>query len=263
MTAREITTTTIGQQMNREYPFFKVTKPDGTQYTIELEAIINQQSREIYISIGRQSNNHIVLSDPQKKISRHHCSIQYKNNRWWIVDEDSSNGTFLQREIDRPEIDVRSEDKITLRSGDYILILGELSPSGQPIFWRLEFIDPGETSQVSSMQTIHSIEYSLSQKALFRNIARRRDSLSLGDRERSLIDYMSRKNYQNNDRTTICEYDELIEAVWQDDSFGRDSRDINHLVWRVRDKIELDSGEPQFLKTVKGRGYSLDIKVIE
>ena len=27
--------------------------------------------------------------------------------------------------------------------------------------------------------------------------------------------------------------------------------------------IELDSGEPQFLKTVKGRGYSLDIKIIE
>ena len=74
---------------------------------------------------------------------------------------------------------------------------------------------------------------------------------------------MSRKNYQNNNQITICEYDELIQAVWNDDYFGRDRRNINHLVWRVRDKIELDSGEPQFLKTVKGRGYSLDIKVID
>jgi DNA-binding winged helix-turn-helix (wHTH) protein len=263
MTAKEIITPNFEQGMNEEYPFIKATKPDGKQYTIELETIISQQEKEICISLGRQSNNHIVLPDPQKTISRHHCSIRYQNNRWWIVDEGSSNGTFLQREIDQPEIDVRSEDKISLRSGDYILILGELSLSGQPVFWRLEFIDPGETSQISSMQTIHSVEYSLSQQTLFRNIARRRDSISLGEQERFLIDYMSRKNYQNNNQTSICEYDELIKAVWNDDHFGRDSRNINHLVWRVRDKIELDSGEPQFLKTVKGRGYFLDIKVIE
>ena len=240
--------------MELEYPFLKATKPDGKQYTIELEDIINQQGREIDISIGRQSSNHIVLPDPEKKISRHHCSIQYKSNRWWIVDEGSSNGTFLQREIDRPEIDVRSEDKIALRSGDLILILGELSASGQPIFWQLEFIDPGETSQVSKIQTAHSIEYSLSQKTLYRNIARRRDALSLAEQERSLIDYMSRKNQANNNQTVLCEYDELIKAVWKNDTFNRQRTNINHLVWRIRDKIELDSGEPQFLKTVKGRG---------
>ena len=250
--------------MDEEYPFLNATKPDGTQYEkIELAALISSEIPEIYISIGRQSNNHIVLPDPHKTISRHHCSLQYQRDRWWIVDEGSSNGTFLQREIDRPEIDVRSEDRIALRSGDYILILGQLSPSGKPLFWRLEFIDPGETLQISSMQTIHSIEYSLSQKTLFRNIARRRDAVSLGEQECSLIDYMSRKNQQNNCQITICEYDELIEAVWQDCFFGRDKKNINHLVWRIRDKIEIDSGEPQFLKTVKGRGYTLDIKVID
>lgn len=262
MIAPYLTTSNLARQMNGEYPFLKATKPDGTQYTIELDGIINRQEREIYIYIGRQSNNDIVLLDPHKKISRHHCSLQYKNNRWWIVDEGSSNGTFLQREIDRPEIDVRSEDKIALRSGDYILILGELSLSGQPIFWRLEFIDPGETAQVSSMEIIHCLEYSLSQKMLFRNIGRRRESVSLSEQERSLIDYMCRKNNRNN-QIAICEYDELIQAVWGDDSFGRTRSHITHLVWRIREKIELDSGEPQFLKTITGRGYSLDIKVIK
>ena len=250
--------------MTVEYPYLEVTKPDGTNYKIDLEKVITSQDTEkIYIAIGRQSNNHIVLSDPQQKISRHHCSLQYKNNRWWIVDKGSANGTFLQREIDQPEIDVRGEDAIALRSGDYILILGELTPEDQPKFWRLEFVDPEETSQVSSMQAIHSIEYSLSQQTLFRNVARRRDSLSLGEQERSLIDYMSRKNYDSNSQAALCEYDELIQAVWNDDNFGRDKRNINHLVWRIRDKIELDSGEPKFLKTIKGRGYTLDIKVVE
>lgn len=248
--------------MVEEYPFLNVTKPDGTQFKIDLDALINSHNPDISISIGRQSNNQIVLPDPYKKISRHHCSLQYHSNRWWIVDEGSSNGTFLQREIDQPEIDVRSEDRISLRSGDYILILGQLNPSGEPLFWRLEFIDPCETLQVSSLQNIHSIEYSLSQKTLFRNIARRRDAVSLGEQESSLIDYMSLKNQQNNNQPAICEYDELIVAVWNDSHFGRDKRNINHLVWRVRDKIEIDSGEPKFLKTIKGRGYSLDIKVI-
>ena len=54
---------------------------------------------------------------------------------------------------------------------------------------------------------------------------------------------------------------DIILAVWNDDHFGRDNRNINHLVWRIRDKIELDSGEPQFLKTVTGRGYSIDVKI--
>ena len=249
--------------MTVEYPYLKATKPDGTQYTIDFDKLIDLKEKEPIISIGRQANNHIVLSDPEKKISRHHCSIQYSNNRWWIVDEGSSNGTFLKREIDRPEIDVRSEDKITLRSGDYILILGQLSSTGQPIFWRLEFIDPGETVQVSSMEAVHNIEYSLSQQTLLRHIARRQDIISLGEQERCLIDYMSRKNRANGDRATTCEYDELIPAVWGDDSFARNKGDITHLVWRIRDKIELDSGEPQFLKTIKGRGYCLEIKIID
>lgn len=249
--------------MTVEYPFLEVTKPNGNRYKIALDKIIAAQNpEEIHIAIGRQTNNHIVLSDPQKKISRHHCCLQYKNNCWWLVDKGSANGTFLQREIDRPEMDVRSEDAIALRSGDYILILGELTAQNQPKFWRLEFIDPGETSYVSGMQAIHSIEYSLSQQRLFRNIARRRESVSLGEQERCLIDYMSRKNCDRNIQAAICEYDELIQAVWNN-SLNRDKSHITHLVWRIRDKIELDSREPKFLKTIKGRGYSLDIKLVK
>ena len=143
--------------MTVEYPFLEVAKPDGDRYKIALDKIIAAQNpEEIYIAIGRQTNNHIALSDPQKKISRHHCCLQYKNNRWYIVDKGSANGTFLQREIDRPEIDVRSEDAIALRSGDYILILGELTAQNQPKFWRLEFIDPGETIHVFGMQAIRA-----------------------------------------------------------------------------------------------------------
>jgi hypothetical protein len=37
--------------MDREYPFLEITKPDRTQYTIELEKIIKKQkTTEIHIS---------------------------------------------------------------------------------------------------------------------------------------------------------------------------------------------------------------------
>ena len=250
--------------MHREYPFLRATKPDGARYTIDIESIIDRQSKEICIYIGRQSNNDIVLSDPQKRVSKHHCSIQYQNNRWWIVDKGSSNGTFLQREIDQTEIDVRSEDRVVLRSGDHISILGELDTSGQPIFWQLEFIDPGETNQIIGMRgRVYSIEYSLSQQSLYRNLAHRRHSVSLSGQERALIDYMSRKNRQNGDRPTLCEYDELIRAVWKDEHFGITRQRVNGLVCRIRDRIELDSGGPEFLRTVTGIGYIINIKVVE
>lgn len=249
--------------MNSEYPFIKVTKPDKTQYDIDLGAIIDSFGKEVCVDIGRLSNNHIVLSDSQQNISRHHCSLQYQNNCWWIIDRNSSNGTFLQREINQPEIDVRSENKIALRSGNFILIPSKLSSSREPIFWRLEFIDPGETFQVFKMQAVHSLEYSLSQQTLYRNIARRKDFISLSVQQRALIDYMCRQNYQNNNQATVCEYGELIMAVWNDDHFARDREDINNLVWQVRNKIEHGAKEPQFLRTITGIGYLLDLNVVE
>lgn len=246
--------------MNQEYPFIRATTPDRTQYQINFETIIDLQS-PIKIRIGRLNKNHIVLSDPQNNISRHHCSIQYQSDRWWIVDEDSSNGTFLRRESDRSKIDLRLEDKIALRSGDCILIFGKLDAAKQPIFWELEFIDPSETVQVFEVKKACNLEYSLSQQTLYRHFDRRQDAISLTNLEHALIDYMSRRNYQNNNRVTVCEYDELISAVWNDDSFGKDSGNINRLAWQIRKKIELNSDRPRFLKTITGVGCSLKIDI--
>jgi pSer/pThr/pTyr-binding forkhead associated (FHA) protein/DNA-binding winged helix-turn-helix (wHTH) protein len=253
--------------MTIAYPVIKATKPNGTQYTIDLATTLNSQAnsqeRDIYISIGRQSNNDIVLFDPHRTISRHHCSIEYQNFRWWIVDVGSANGTFLKQGLNQPEIDVRSEAKIALKTGDIILILGEINPSGRAFFWQLEFIDPEETVRVSNRKTLPTIEYNLTRQMLLRNIDSRQDSIPLTEQECFLIDYMSRENYANNNQATVCEYEELIQAVWSNNNYGISRKDINHLVWRIRSKIELDSGEPLFLKTVRGKGYLLDILIIE
>lgn len=248
--------------MNQKHPLLDVKKPNGDKYTISFEKFITL-NKSTCIDIGRQDTNHIILPDPQKKISRHHCSIQNQKGRWWIIDKGSSNGTFISRKTSQSEIDVRSEDMIPLKNGDDILILGEMTSSEQPIFWRLKFIDPGETNQVKSFQNVIGLEYSISQEKLFRNTSRSREEIYLRDQELTMVEYMSRKNLENQNKSVICGYEEIIKAVWTEDDFGVDKKDVNHLVWRIRDKIEYDSGESQFLKTVRGKGYRLEIKVVD
>jgi len=57
---------------------------------------------------------------------------------------------------------------------------------------------------------------------------------------------------------TVCEKDDLIQAVWPEDhAAGRGGRDdsLAQLVRRVREKIEPDPAQPHRLLTVPGRGY--------
>ncbi|MGD1917667.1 MAG: helix-turn-helix domain-containing protein [Pleurocapsa sp.] len=140
--------------------------------------------------------------------------------------------------------------------------MGELDLAEKPIFWRLKFIDSEETNHVVQFQINSTVEYSLSQQKLFRVTSRDRQEISLQGKELIFIDYMSRKNEENNHQPVICQYKELIQAIWQQDAFGVDKLDIHHLAWRIRHKIEPDSGESQFLKTVRGRGYRLEIQTL-
>lgn len=248
--------------MPSKHPLIKVKKPNDKEYIIEVEKLGIDLSQDVCITIGREDSNHIVLSDPQKNISRKHCSLHSKEGRWWIVDSGSSNGTFLRRSNGGSEIDVRNEELVPLKNEDEILILGELDAFEKPIFWRLKFIDFEETNHVIQFQVNSTIQYSLSQQKLYRITASDRQEILLQGKELTLIDYMSRKNHENKNKSPICRYQELIQAIWGEDAFGVDKLDIHHLAWRIRHKIEPDSGESQFLKTVRGKGYRLEIKIL-
>lgn len=247
--------------MDSDYPSLDVQDLDGNTYTIEFSDFLNQNSNKTCITIGRLSSNDIPISDPHKKISRYHCTIEWDEGHWWIVDKQSANGTFISRTGEGEEIDVRLEGRLSLQHGDRILILGGLE-GDNPLFWQLTFKDPQATDQVPQFQPPAEIEYSLSQDTLFRISRKRRETVKLTPQENLLLQYMSQRNWDNNGKSVVCKHQELIEAVFGD-SFGHISNEITRLVWGIRNKIELDAGEPRFLQTVRGQGYRLDIRVLK
>ncbi|KAB8314377.1 FHA domain-containing protein [Tolypothrix campylonemoides VB511288] len=119
--------------MYSEYHFLDVKDPDGNEYTIKLE----QQ----YFAMGRSNNNDIILPDPEKIISRQQCVLEYEAKCWWVVDESSANGTYVQQSNNDTPINVRQQGRLQIKNGDVILILGRFSSGEEPGFWRLTFRD--------------------------------------------------------------------------------------------------------------------------
>jgi pSer/pThr/pTyr-binding forkhead associated (FHA) protein len=78
--------------------------------------MFNQKKIELVakISIGRDSDNDIVVDN--KLASRHHAMIQKIKNAYFLKDENSTNGTFVngKRIPNDKYIKLNSGDKITI-----------------------------------------------------------------------------------------------------------------------------------------------------
>jgi DNA-binding response OmpR family regulator len=56
----------------------------------------------------------------------------------------------------------------------------------------------------------------------------------------------------------ICDKYQIVEAVWGQEYLGEvDDARIEKLISRLRSKLEPDPAHPQYISTVRGRGYKL------
>jgi diguanylate cyclase (GGDEF)-like protein len=62
------------------------------------------------IRIGRGADNHIVLEGDS--VSRRHAHIEKRSNRWFIVDDGSTNGTYLNEEQIVREAPLNNSDRL-------------------------------------------------------------------------------------------------------------------------------------------------------
>jgi DNA-binding response OmpR family regulator len=66
-----------------------------------------------------------------------------------------------------------------------------------------------------------------------------------------LLDYLARHPNR------VFSRDELLDAVWRDTAFVT-PRSVDVYIRRLREKIERDPENPQYLKTVRGMGYRFE-----
>ena len=82
-----------------------LTFPDGREYALEQT-----------VAIGRDASNDLVFESPT--VSRRHALVTFREDRWWIEDCGSFNGTFLNGVRLQPGVSMplRHTDRIELGS---------------------------------------------------------------------------------------------------------------------------------------------------
>ena len=83
------------------------------------------------LTIGRAAQNDWVLQDPERILSKHHCTVLYREGAYFLTDF-SVNGTFLNDSQQR----IARNQTIELNDGDHF-VLGEYEisvafDSGEP-----------------------------------------------------------------------------------------------------------------------------------
>jgi hypothetical protein len=235
--------------VNQLLPILEVQGPEGESFIFPLS--------KDRLTVGRfRELNEIGLEpDPQQLITRKaHCIIERDADKWWVVDNGSANKTYVRRAEEMEIVDGRA----AIGDGDAVLILGRLTENNEPIYWELTFRDPLRTHRIiDSGSAIASLEYDRIQARLFFvDGARRQEITNLRPQEHKLIRYMDQRNRENGDVSVMCTHDELIKAIWGNE-VNHTEAEINHLIYELRQKLEVEPKTPKFFEAVRGMGYRL------
>ena len=234
--------------MDKLLPFLDVSGPDGQQFLVELT--------KDRITIGRfeQLNDIGLEPDPQKLITRKvHCTVERDADGWWVVDNGSVNRTFVRRGLVLELVQGRT----LLTEGNSICILGRLAETGEPLYWELTFSDPLGTRPARQAPSVAYLEYDWIQAKLFRvDGSSRQEIHNLSPQEHKLIRYMDQRNRANGNVPVMCDYEELMTAIWGEEPHHIEL-EVSHLIYELRKKLEPDPKKVKFIETVKGFGYRL------
>jgi phosphate regulon transcriptional regulator PhoB len=106
------------------------------------------------------------------------------------------------------------------------------------------------TVEESTKITIAALEFTMDTET--REATLGGETLSLSRKEFDLLAFLARHPGRVFDRTT------LLSQVWGEDSFITERTVDVHIRW-LREKIEPDPSAPQYLRTVRGLGYKLQL----
>ncbi len=232
---------------DQQFPMLLIRGPAGQKSRVALD--------KERVTVGRYKEwSDIGLEpDPEHFISRVHCILERYQGKWRVIDQGSENKSLIRRGRSTQVV----SESVPLADGDTILILGRLLEDGGAAYWELTFSDPAATQSVPGAPIVAYLEYDWIAAKLYRVTNRHRDEIEkLPPQEHKLIRYMIQFAEQHNHQPVLCSYNQMIEALWGDE-IGHKPDEINHLIYALRKKIEVDGRNPRFLETVSGLGYRL------
>ena len=210
--------------------FSKVAKDESFQeaYLNDLQGQTEKQAHmldERPKMIGRVSGkdaehmDYIVVNE--STISRRHALIEYKDYSFWIIDQGSSNGTFINNERIDNEIRLKHGDKIRLHNYEFEFIVPEMDESDETIVYT-----PGMQPLVDDIHkssSTNDLTYGLEEianspeKSKITSISAISDEL--GDEEATII----RDTTDVNDDTGSLINEDVVGSIDDDDDDDDDT----------------------------------------
>lgn len=72
---------------------------DGAELELQTGREGQRTDQNWSLSVGRRDENDICLRN-DTFVSRYHANLHWRDNRWWLEDRNSTNGTFTEEEED-------------------------------------------------------------------------------------------------------------------------------------------------------------------
>lgn len=188
------------------------------------------------LTIGRDGTNDIIIDHPLT--SRRHARLRYDSaNLYFIQDLDSTNGTFVNGDRIDGTHPLRNQDKVWIGDTEIIFNDPEATQKG-PL--------PAEI-----LKRVRSGEEALRVDSRAKDVYLKGRLLDppLTVKEFQLLELL----YEH--KGNVISKDEIARNVWDYEVY--DYNAIDALVYRLRQRIEHDPGNPRFLVTVRGFGYKL------
>jgi len=211
--------------MNKDMPMLILREGPGAgaKWLIDKEVIV----------IGREDDCDVVI--PERRVSRHHAEIRWRDGQYYLRDLRSKNGTYLNgREVIEP---------VPLQDGDEIQIA---------LCARLAFVGAEATVPLSLEEpAILGLRLDKAGRRVW--IGGRELLPPLSPAQYRLLELLYDREGQ------VCSRDEIVDAVWPEAAEdGVTEQAIDALVRRLRDRLaELDPHH-QYVVTVRGHGFRFE-----
>jgi pSer/pThr/pTyr-binding forkhead associated (FHA) protein len=183
------------------------------------EYIVTQDA----LIVGRSEQCDIVIANPL--VSRRHSQLIWDGAYCTLEDLNSTNGTYVNgQRLIQPRV-LRSGDEV--RVGDMVLVFNDPQATLTGLKWPKLLLEPPNRVYVN------------------------RKATELSAKEFALLTYL----YDHAER--ICSKRDIAAAVWPDYDGEVFDYQIESLIKRLRQKIEVNPEDPQIIVTLRGRGYQL------